>query len=429
MNPGPFLIMLAASLWAVDALIRTPLTQVLPATNIVFWEHVVGLFLLSPLFWKVRNLFTKLTKIDWLNIIALTIVSSIGGTILFTLALQKSFATHDFVTPLLLQKTQPLIVIFLSAIFLKEKITKRYLLFAPLAILGSYLMSFGLTPIHFQLAGRELVFLLAIGAAAAWGSGTIFSKKVLVKLSFIESTCIRFLAAVPLGYATTLLFRQAPALSSITPNVLLRFILIGIATGAGALLIYYKGLARTQANVSTISELAFPFVSIIIAITPLNPYGKAQMLTAPQMIGILLLLISVIAISLEYAKRTARIIFSGMVVKGAGEGKKMGLPTANIQISEPPPIPYGVYACLVIIGKQTHKGVLHFGPRIIFGEAVPQYEAHIFDYHNNLYGKIITVDVKDQIRPTENFPTVTAMMAQIHKDIRDAKTLLLRFPQ
>jgi drug/metabolite transporter (DMT)-like permease len=271
MNTGPFFIMFAASLWAVDALIRTPLTQVMPATNIVFWEHLIGLFLLSPLFYTSRSLFTKLTKTDWLHILLMTIVSSIGGTILFTLALQKSFATGDFVTPLLLQKTQPLIVILLSALFLKEKVTKKYLLLAPVAIIGSYLMSFGLTAPHLQLAGRELVFVLAIGAAAAWGSGTIFSKKVLVKLSFVQSTCIRFFAAVPLGFLTTLLFHQMPTVGSLTPDALFRFILIGLTTGAGALLIYYRGLSRTQAHISTISELTFPFVSILIALTPLNP--------------------------------------------------------------------------------------------------------------------------------------------------------------
>jgi drug/metabolite transporter (DMT)-like permease len=398
--------------------------MVLPATNIVFWEHVIGLFLLSPIFWRVKNVFTKLTTTDWLNIVSLTIVSSIGGTILFTLALEKSFATGDFVTPLLLQKTQPIIVILLAAVFLKEKITKRYLLFAPLAILGSYLMSFGLAPIRLQLAGRELVFLLAIGAAAAWGSGTIFSKKVLIKLSFVESTCVRFLAAVPLGYAATLLFRQAPTITPLTPDVLGRFFLIGMLTGAGALLIYYKGLARTKANVSTISELTFPFVSILIAITPLNPYGKAQLLTPVQIAGIILLLVSVIAISLEYAKKTARIILKGTVVHGAGDGKKIGIPTANIRITEKPSIPYGVYACRITLGRKTYNSILHFGPRIIFGESVPQYEVHMFNFRKTIYGKPVTLDLKNQIRPTENFSSVAAMKKQIQDDMERAKEYL-----
>jgi len=426
MNPGPFLIMFAAALWAVDALIRTPLTQTIPATTIVFWEHLIGLFLLSPVFWRVKNVFTKLNRGDWLNIIALTIVSSVGGTILFTLALEKSFATGDFVTPLLLQKTQPLIVILLSAVFLKEKITKRYMVFAPLAILGSYLMSFGLAPMHLQLAGRELIFVLAIGAAAAWGSGTILSKKVLVKLSFVESTCIRFFAAVPLAYAATLLFRQTPTVTSITPDALVRFITIGIFTGAGALLIYYKGLARTQANVSTISELTFPFVSILIGVTPLNPYGKAQTLSLPQLIGIALLLTSVVAISLEYAKRTAKIIIKGMVVKGAGEGRKIGFPTANIRVTDMPPIPFGVYVCTITVDHKPYDAILHFGPRIVFGENTPQYEVHIFDFHKNVYGKMITLDVKDHIRPSENFPSIDALTAQIREDVRKAKLVLLR---
>ena len=47
---GPFLIMIAASLWALDALLRGALIKVMPAASIVFYEHLIGFILLLPLF-------------------------------------------------------------------------------------------------------------------------------------------------------------------------------------------------------------------------------------------------------------------------------------------------------------------------------------------------------------------------------------------
>src|SRR3989344_2473221 len=248
MNSGPLLIMLAAALWAVDALIRTPLTQQIPASGIVFLEHLIGFLVLSPVFvLLLKNIPAKLAKNDWLNLAAVTLVSSIGGTLFFTEALKQSFSSGDFVTPLLLQKTQPLIVIALSVIFLKERLTPRYLLFTPLALLGSYLMSFGLTPPALTLQGKELVFVLALGAALGWGSGTIFSKNLLKKLNFAESTTIRFLAAIPLSLVVMLLLQQSVPPTALNSEALLRFVLIALSTGAVGLLIYYKGLAiRTK---------------------------------------------------------------------------------------------------------------------------------------------------------------------------------------
>ncbi|MFC1647108.1 riboflavin kinase [Patescibacteria group bacterium] len=417
MNTGPFFIMLAASLWAIDALIRTPLTKTISATNIVFWEHVVGFVLLTPFFFRVKNFWTKLTKIDWVYIFALTVVSSIGGTILFTLALEKSFSVGDFITPLLLQKTQPLIVIALSAIFLHEKITRKYLLLVPVALLGSYLMSFGANAPNLIFAGKEQVFMLALGAAFCWGSGTILSKKILTKLTFLESTCIRFLAAIPLGLIVAASFGQTPTIISLNPDSLFRFTLIGLTTGAGALLIYYKGLAKTQANVSTISELTFPLVSIFIAITPLNPYGSAQILKFDNVVGIIMLIIAVLVISFDYAKKNSIINFSGVVVKGTGDGKKIGFPTANIEPEKNPQISYGVYSCITTIGKNEYKGILHFGPRLVFGENKPRYEIHILNFNKNIYHKKVDIQITKFIRPTQKFASVKKMIVQIKKDV------------
>lgn len=299
---GPFLVMFAASLWALDALIRTELTKSMPSASIVLWEHIIGALLLSPILWKAQKAYQKLTSSDWLNVLFMTVVSSVLGTILFTQALQKSFAFFDFATPLLLQKLQPVFVIVLAALFLKEKLTNRFLALVPLALIGSYMISFGAEPITIDFAAKMEVVLLAIGAAACWGGGTILSKKVLQKLSFWDATALRFAVAIPVAFIFSLFLNQTFNPVTFTPDQIFRFILIAFTTGAGALVIYYKGLQLTQAKVATICELMFPVVSILIAITPLNPYGAPQVLSLANIFGIVILLSSILLISFENLK-------------------------------------------------------------------------------------------------------------------------------
>ncbi len=72
---GPFVIMLAASLWAADALFRTELTFRIPAAFIIFFEHLIGFLILSPIFIARRHELKQLTRSNWVNVILLTLVS------------------------------------------------------------------------------------------------------------------------------------------------------------------------------------------------------------------------------------------------------------------------------------------------------------------------------------------------------------------
>ncbi|MCX8008869.1 MAG: DMT family transporter, partial [Patescibacteria group bacterium] len=248
---GPLLIVLASSLWAVDALIRTPLTQTIPSAAIVFYEHVFGVVILIPLFFKSFRVLKNLSVKTWLSIILLAFVSSVGGTVFFTQALSASFVTGDFITPLLLLKLQPIIVIGLSVMLLKEKISRQFYPFALIAIFGSYLMSFGTTIPSFHFSGKELVVLLSLAASFCWGLGTIISKTLLKQYSSQDATFLRFLAAIPVGFLVMILMNQFFPPSLLSSSDILRFIAIALSTGAVALLIYYAGLSRTHAHVST----------------------------------------------------------------------------------------------------------------------------------------------------------------------------------
>ncbi|MBI4065524.1 EamA family transporter [Candidatus Gottesmanbacteria bacterium] len=421
---GPFTVMLAASLWAVDALIRTPLTKTIPSASIVFYEHAIGLFVFSPLFIKSMTILRTLSTKTWMHVALLALVSSVGGTILFTQALSVSFATGDFITPLLLQKLQPFLVIVLARIILKEKLHIQFFIWAPIALIGSHLMSFGNLLPHVSLANKELVVLLSLGAAACWGSGTIISKLLLSKYSPRDATFLRFLAAIPLSFVIAITLGQYAPPSVLSTTDLIRFVAISLTTGAAALLLYYQGLSHTRAHIATIAELSFPLVSVIIGITALNPYGAPQSLSAYQIAGIILLIASVLRISFLQQSSSPPVRVVGEVMRGTADGKKLGFPTANIKLSKSLDLVHGVYACEVTIDGKTYQGVLHYGPRLVFGESEPQFEVNIFSFNKKIYGKKVEVTVKDFIRPTRQFSSKQALIREMRKDAVVAKKIL-----
>ncbi|MFA6177558.1 MAG: DMT family transporter [Candidatus Paceibacterota bacterium] len=261
---GPVFIIIAALLWAFDGLIRQHL-YLLPPITIIFFEHLIGLIILSPFVLKYV-LETRLSKREWWLVILIAILSGLLGTLWFTTALGKvHFITISVV--FLLQKLQPLFAITTATIFLKEKFDNRYIKWALLALVSAYFVTFSNGVVNFQTGeGTIIAALYALGAAFAWGSSTTFSKMLLGKVRAEVSTFYRFLFTIVVALPLVLLYGRTNEGSFALPNVsqfgLLA--LIAVSTGMVALLIYYKGLAKTPVHISTILELTFPFVAILL---------------------------------------------------------------------------------------------------------------------------------------------------------------------
>lgn len=259
---GPILIIIAALLWAVDGVIRRNLYS-LPPITIIFFEHLIGLIILTPFVFKYV-LKTKLTKREWWLLVLIAALSGLLGTLWFTTALlQVHFISFSVV--FLLQKLQPLFAITTASIFLKEKLDKRYIIWAVLAIISAYFVTFPNGIVNLQTGeGTILAALYALGAAFAWGSSTTFSKMLLGKVSAAVSTFYRFLFTVFLAFPVIIIFGHSASLYAVTPYQFSLFAFIAISSGMVALLIYYKGLAKTPVHISTILELTFPFIAILI---------------------------------------------------------------------------------------------------------------------------------------------------------------------
>lgn len=287
---GPVLIIVAAILWAADGLIRQHLFT-LPPITIIFFEHLFGLIILFPFVYKY--LFkTKLESRDWWLVILISILSGLLGTLWFTSALVKvNFISVSVV--FLLQKLQPIFAISTARIFLKEKLDSRYIKWALLAILSAYFVTFPNGKVNLATgAGTVVAALYALGAAFAWGSSTTFSKMLLGKATARVSTFYRFLFTVLISLPVLVLFGHGKSLSAPTNSQFGLLALIAISTGMVALLIYYKGLARTPVHISTILELTFPFIAIV-----LDMVVNKHMLTGSQWVAAIILVFSIYRIA------------------------------------------------------------------------------------------------------------------------------------
>jgi drug/metabolite transporter (DMT)-like permease len=259
---GPVFIIIAALLWAFDGLIRQHL-YTLPPITIIFFEHLIGLIILSPFVFKYV-LETKLGKREWWLLVLISVLSGLLGTLWFTTALGKvHFISLSVV--FLLQKLQPIFAISTAVVFLNEKFEREYLLWAPIALVAAYFVTFPNGVVNLSTGeGTLIAAIYALGAAFAWGSSTTFSKMLLGKVRAEVSTFYRFLFTLIMTFVAVLALGYTSSLTAPTMSQFGLFALIAVSTGMVALLIYYKGLAKTPVHISTILELTFPFIAIFI---------------------------------------------------------------------------------------------------------------------------------------------------------------------
>jgi drug/metabolite transporter (DMT)-like permease len=275
---GPLLVVAAAVLWALDGLLRRSLYSLDPLV-IVFYEHLIGSLLLIPAFLKEKKFDYLLSTVGLVLIVSL--FSGLLGTLWFTTALIKvNFIPFSVV--LLLQKLQPIFATSSAALLLKEKVTKKYMIWAGVALVAAYFVTFKNGVVNLSPGNQTLqAALFAVGAAVAWGTSTSFSKLLLNRVSSTTATALRFFATTILAFIACTFWLPGDAIMNVTVSQLLRFGLIALSTGMVALYLYYKGLQTTQAKVATILELVFPVLGVIIDAVVFKSFlGPTQLIAA-----------------------------------------------------------------------------------------------------------------------------------------------------
>jgi len=119
----------------------------------------------------------------------------------------------------------------------------------------------------------------------------------------------------------------------------------------------------------------------------------------------------------------------GKVVTGDGRGRKLGFPTANLQLDDQHFCPgEGVYACLVEIvsqGERRYGAVCHIGPRPTFVGAGRSCEVHLIDWPDReLYGEKLKVFGFKRLRGIKKYSSPMQLTQAIAEDIKKAKRIL-----
>lgn len=109
---------------------------------------------------------------------------------------------------------------------------------------------------------------------------------------------------------------------------------------------------------------------------------------------------------------------TGKIVKGDGLGKKINYPTANIFIEETYKIipKDGVYLVETIIKDKLFKGMMNIGHRPTIGTNVKSIEVHLFNFNEDIYGKVISIKMISKIRDEKKFSSIQALKEQLVKD-------------
>lgn len=125
----------------------------------------------------------------------------------------------------------------------------------------------------------------------------------------------------------------------------------------------------------------------------------------------------------KYLGRNYRL--EGIVVSGEGRGRKLGIPTANLELSTEYVLPpKGVYSCLAYHKNNSYQAVVNFGQKPTFGGDNYSIEVHILDADQNFYGDLLEIELFDFIRSEKTFSSEEELIAQIESDILYTRNLL-----
>ncbi|MDR0907673.1 MAG: riboflavin kinase [Rikenellaceae bacterium] len=114
------------------------------------------------------------------------------------------------------------------------------------------------------------------------------------------------------------------------------------------------------------------------------------------------------------------MIIKGQVVSGAGIGRQIGYPTANIAMFEDFDMPSGVYAAVVTFGGQQYSAIANLGVRPTVSDGGERtLEVHLLGFSGDLYGQELTVKLDEFIRPERKFASRAHLASQIEKDKQD----------
>jgi DME family drug/metabolite transporter len=289
--PGVVLIAVAAAIWGTDPILRKPLGHTTTSTTIVFGEHVLLVALTLPLLLPALRALFKAGP----RYIAAAIGIGAGASALATILFTEALFHGDFVTPVVIQKVQPLVAVLGAAIVLGERPRPRFAWFLLPALIGFWLVNqeHPLSPTAHGL----VPILQALGAAVLWALGTVLGRYLGRELAFQQILTLRFFFGL-IASSIALLVMHAHAYAGAHDSLWIAY--LAVVTGLVALALYYFGLKRTPAVLASLAELTYPAIAVIAGIYAYNSH-----LRWTQWVGVALI---IAVVSLLPVQRRRQIV-------------------------------------------------------------------------------------------------------------------------
>lgn len=260
---GATAVSVAAILWGLDGIVLTPRLYNLNIGYVVFMLHLIPFIIMNLFMFREYRQLSRFTVGDGIlfSLVALT------GGVVGTMAIVKALFLVNFqnlTVIVLLQKLQPVFAFLLSALWLREAIGRKFLLWSALAILAGYFMTFGWQLPDFSAGSRTITAaMFSLLAAASFGSSTVLSKKILMRFDFRTATFYRYGLTALIMLIWVVGTGKTHQVYMTTPMNWLIFLIIAFTTGSGAIFLYYFGLTRIKAIVASVCELFFPLSAIL----------------------------------------------------------------------------------------------------------------------------------------------------------------------
>jgi len=116
---------------------------------------------------------------------------------------------------------------------------------------------------------------------------------------------------------------------------------------------------------------------------------------------------------------------SGIVIRGEKVGRTLGFPTANVDLRRRQSAVLGIFAVRVHgLGDTPLDAVASVGTRPTFNGVKPLLEVHLFDFDRDIYGAYIHIDFISRLRSEIKYDDIEELVAQMHRDADNARSIL-----
>jgi len=294
---GPWLVGLGAALWGTESAWRIPLNQLFDADVIVFWEHVLILLMFLPILLPNLGELRKIDVSTWGYLLFSGFAGSAVGTIFFTLALKHGNPTVVNV----ILNIQPVISTFGAFLFFRDRLARRFFLFAAIAVLAGVFLSVerpDLIGVSFQKAGLTLGTGYALICAFFWAGSTVAGRGVMIGMPLRFAASMRIVVGLTCMTLILLVHGKLqgaalwPATAQAHPGKAIgAFLLLASVSGGIPLLIYFEGLRLTRASTAGYFEMMQTLAAVVItwgffhaALQPLQVVAGVVLMGAVAMV-------------------------------------------------------------------------------------------------------------------------------------------------